>query len=212
MKTKKLTTIAVLCAMALIVNLLIRFPLVPSAMYLEYSPTDVFIIIAGFIYGPTSAIISSCIVAFLEILYRGGNIVNFIMDIISTCALACTAGYIYKKMHTKNGAFIALTSGTLIMVIAMAIWNYVFYPIYYSMDRNVVVTMLPAISLFNLLKGGLNSALTLFLYKPLVTLFRRTHFVESQSTSKLTLSGMSIIGLFIIITIAIVVLTMQGIL
>ena len=60
--TKKLTTIAILSAMAMVLNLLIQFPIVPAVSFLSYDPKDIIIVIAGFIYGPmTSFIIRNCI-------------------------------------------------------------------------------------------------------------------------------------------------------
>ena len=49
--TKKLTTIAILSAMAMVLNLLIQFPIVPAVSFLSYDPKDIIIVIAGFIYG-----------------------------------------------------------------------------------------------------------------------------------------------------------------
>ena len=53
--TKKLTTIAILSAMAMVLNLLIHFPLVPAVSFLSYDPKDIIIVIAGFIYGPMTS-------------------------------------------------------------------------------------------------------------------------------------------------------------
>ncbi len=47
--TKKLTTIAILSAMAMVLNLLIQFPIVPAVSFLSYDPKDIIIVIAGFI-------------------------------------------------------------------------------------------------------------------------------------------------------------------
>ena len=52
MSTKKITTVGMLCAMAMIVNVLISFPIVPAVSFLRYDPKDILIVIGGFIYGP----------------------------------------------------------------------------------------------------------------------------------------------------------------
>ena len=44
--------------------------------------------------------------------------------------------------------------------------------------------LLPMFLPFNLLKGGLNSAIVLMLYKPLVTALRKTGLVEMGSSAK----------------------------
>ena len=74
--TKKITTIGMLCALALIVNVLIHFPLVPAVSFLSYDPKDIIIVIGGFIYGPLSALVMSVITSFLEIMYRGGTLLD----------------------------------------------------------------------------------------------------------------------------------------
>ena len=47
MSTKKITTVGMLCAMAMIVNVLISFPIVPAVSFLRYDPKDILIVIGG---------------------------------------------------------------------------------------------------------------------------------------------------------------------
>ena len=211
MSTKKISTIGVLCAMALVMNLLIHFPLVPAVPFLSYDPKDVVIVIAGFIYGPLAALLMSAICSTLELFYRAGTILDLVMDMISTCSFACTAAWLYKRNHTKKGALIGLLSGVTVNILCMLIWNYIVDPIYFQMERSAVVAMLPAIGLFNLLKSGMNSGLTLFLYKPVVSILRRSSLVEKHEETEKKNASMLILGLFIIATVVCVVLSMQGI-
>ena len=181
MSTKKITTVGMLCAMAMVVNLIIHFPIVPSVSFLNYDPKDIIIVIGGFIYGPFVCFIMSAITSVLEIMFRGGTILDILMNMISTCTFALTAAYFYQKNHTKKGAVIGLTLGIIGCTISMLVWNYIVDPIYFQMPREAVVAMLPAIGLFNVIKSGLNMAVTLFLYKPIVTILRNTNFVEKNS-------------------------------
>ena len=87
--TKELTTIAILSAMAMVLNLLIQFPIVPAVSFLSYDPKDIIIVIAGFIYGPMTSFIMSLLCSFLEIVFRGGNLLDVLMNVISTCTFAC---------------------------------------------------------------------------------------------------------------------------
>ena len=41
MSTKKITTVGMLCAMAMIVNVFISFPIVPAVSFLRYDPKDI---------------------------------------------------------------------------------------------------------------------------------------------------------------------------
>ncbi len=213
MTTKKITTLGMLCALAVIVNLLIHFPLIPSVEFLSYDAKDVIIVIGGFIYGAGSAFIMSVITSLLEIMYRGGNLLDVLMNVISTCTFACVAAWIYKRDHTRKGAFIGLGAGIVCCVLSMLLWNYIVTPIYFGMPREAVVSILiPGILPFNLLKCGLNTGLTLFLYKPIVGVFRRTSLVEHSSGGDHAITkGTVLIGLFICASVICFILGFQGI-
>lgn len=210
MSVKKIATIGVLCAMAMVVNVLIHFPIVPAASFMNYDPKDIVIVTGGFIMGPMAVVIMSSICSVLELMIRGGTIIDLIMNIFSTCAFACTAALIYQKKHTKKGALLGLLSGVLVSVVVMMLWNYIVTPIYYQMPREAVIAMLPAIFLFNILKYGLNAALTLALYKPLVTILRRSSLVEKHGNDKKSGKGMLLLGLFLAVTILCIVLSLKG--
>ena len=213
MTTKKITTLGMLCALAVIVNLLIHFPLIPSVEFLSYDAKDVIIVIGGFIYGPGSAFIMSVITSLLEIMYRGGNLLDVLMNVISTCTFACVAAWIYKRDHTREGAFIGLGAGIVCCVLSKLLWNYIVTPIYFGMPREAVVSILiPGILPFNLLKCGLNTGLTLFLNKPIVGVFRRTSLVEHSSGGDHAITkGTVLIGLFICASVICFILGFQGI-
>lgn len=211
--TKKITTIGMLCALALIVNVLIHFPLVPAVSFLSYDPKDIIIVIGGFIYGPLSALVMSVITSFLEIMYRGGTLLDVLMNVISTCTFACTAAWIYKQKHTRQGALCGFLAGTICCALSMMLWNYIVTPIYFGMPREAVAAMLiPGILPFNVLKCAMNAGITLFLYKPMVTMFRRGNLVEKSRSGQNAAfgGGMIIIGAFIVITAVFFIFCYQG--
>lgn len=211
MSTKKITTVGMLCAMAVIANFIIHFPIIPAVSFLKYDPKDIIIVIAGFIFGPLTTLIMSAITSVLEIMYRGGTILDVLMNMISTCTFAITASYVYKRNHTKKGAIIGLTLGVIACTISMLIWNYVVDPIYFQMPRSAVIVMLPAIGLFNVIKCGLNMAITLFLYKPIVTILRNTNLVEKNSQTASLSHDIMILAAFILLTAIVLTLSFQGI-
>ncbi|MBQ4343720.1 MAG: ECF transporter S component, partial [Erysipelotrichaceae bacterium] len=122
-----------------------------------------------------------------------------------------TAALIYRKNHTKNGAVLGLGAGVIVTVAVMMVWNYIVTPIYYGMPREAVVAlMIPGLLPFNLLKYGLNAGITLVLYKPIVNVLRRFKMVESGSGKAGKQKGMLMLGLFIVLSLAGVILAMQG--
>lgn len=214
-KTKKITLIAMLCAISYVVMLVGRIPVV---LFLKYDPKDVIIALGGFIFGPMVSFIISAIVSFIEFFTVSDNgIIGLIMNVLSTAAFACTAALIYKKKHTIHGAVIGLVTGTLAMVAAMLLWNYLVTPIYMGAPREQVAAMLlPVFLPFNLMKGGLNSAFTFLIYKPVVTGLRKAGLIEestkSQGGNKKTAPiGYIILSVVVIITCVLFILTKQGI-
>lgn len=209
---KKITTIGMLCAMAMGVNLLISFPMIPSVAFLKYDPKDIIIVMGGFIFGPMTALIMSTICAVLEILFRGGTILDILMNIISTSSFACTAAFLYKKNHSRRGAVIGLVFGALLSTASMLLWNYIITPIYFSMPREEVVKLLlPGILPFNLLKTGLNASITFVFYKGVVKALRKANLVESNDHETKLSAGLIIFAVFICVSIVCIILAMQKI-
>ena len=161
-KTKKLTTVAMLCAITYVVMAVGRIPIV---LFLKYDPSDVIVTLGGFIWGPMTSCIVSVVVAVIEMItVSGTGILGCIMNIVQTLSFACTAAVIYKKKHTLSGAVIGLVSGWIISVFVMLLWNYLVTPLYMGYSREVVAEMLlPVFLPFNLLKGGLNASITFLL-------------------------------------------------
>ncbi len=183
--TKKLVLIAMLSALAYLLVALIRIPIMPVLPFLKYEPKDVVITVGGFILGPWAAFLSSLLVSFLEMVtVSDTGPIGMVMNLLSTCCFACTAAFIYKKKHTLGGAVLGLTAGSILMISAMLLWNWLITPLYMGVDRSYIQGLLiPAFLPFNALKAGLNTALTIALYKPLVTALRKTRLLEPADAS-----------------------------
>jgi riboflavin transporter FmnP len=166
---KKMANIAVLSALGIVFMLLLRFPLIPSAAYLEYDPADIPILIGGFMYGPIEGIIITIIVAFIQAVSvsAGSGWVGFIMHVIASGTLVLVASLIYKKIHTYKGAIISLIAGSISMILVMIPANLYFSPKFGIPYEAVKASLLVAVVPFNILKSVINSVLTMLLYKPL---------------------------------------------
>ena len=120
-----------------------------------------------------------------------------------------------KKKRTLSGAVIGLVSGTLIMTLAMLLWNYLITPIYMGYPREAVAELLlPVFLPFNLVKGGLNTAITLLLYKPVVTALRRAKLIDVSSenhTEKKSKIGIILVALLLLATCVFFVLVLKGV-
>ena len=184
-RTKNMTTMAMLAALAFLVMLVGRIPMVAAAPFLKYDPKDVIIIIGGFIFGPFAAFMISLVVSIIEMLtVSETGPIGAIMNLLSTCSFACLASVIYKKKHSIKGAVVGLVSGIALMVVVMLAWNYLLTPIYMGYPREAVAAMLlPVFLPFNLIKGGLNAGITLLIYKPVVMTLRKAGLAPKSTAA-----------------------------
>lgn len=213
-KIKRMTSVAMLVAIAYIMSMFARVPVV---LFLKYDPKDIVITLGGLIWGPLTSAVVSVIVSLIEMVtVSETGIWGCIMNIISTCSFACVASFVYKRKRTLSGAVAGLLSGVASMAVIMLAWNYLITPIYMGYPREAVAKLLiPAFLPFNLIKGGLNAALTFMLYKPIMKALRKARFVDgvpnvSEPTAKPYLLWIMCVAVAIVCVLAI--LFMNGIL
>lgn len=218
-RVKKITYIAALSAIAFIVMLLgkvLSITIIPAVAFLTYDPKDIVLVLGGLMFGPIASLISSIIVSFFEMLtVSGTGPIGAIMNIISSCAFACTAAILYKKFHTFKGAIVSLISGALVQCVIMMLWNYLITPLYMGVPREAVVALLlPGFLPFNLIKSGLNAALAFLLYKPIVGTLRKSGILEgSQMQGKTSRHiGVIAIALLVILTCVMIMLVINKVL
>ena len=211
MKTdvKKMVLTAMLAAVAYILVCFIRIPVV---LFLSYEPKDVVITIGGFLLGPMTAFLASLVVSLVDMVtISDTGIIGCVMNLLSTCGFACTAALIYKKRHDLTGAIIGLVAGSLLMTAAMLLWNWLITPMYMGQPREAIeALLLPAFLPFNLLKAGFNTALTLLLYKPLVSALRHTGLVSGVAVKRQSKLGIYLLGAVLLITCILLLLVLQG--
>jgi riboflavin transporter FmnP len=164
---KEMVTMAVLSALSIVFMLLVRIPIIPAAPYLIYEPADVPILIGTFLFGPVAGLAATFVVSAIQAtLLSTDGWIGFVMHIVATGAFVITAGFIYKKFHNIKGAISALIAGTLAMTLVMIPTNLIIQPNFYGVPYDAVVKMIvPALVPFNLLKAGINSVITVFIYK-----------------------------------------------
>ncbi|WP_297722443.1 ECF transporter S component [Intestinimonas sp.] len=210
--TKTITTLAMLSAIAFVVMLLSK--LLPSVNgFLDFDFKDVVICIGGFVFGPMASASMAIVVAFVEMItISHTGLIGFVMNALATCAFCCTATFIYKKRHTMAGAVLGLAAGTAALTVIMLLWNYFLTPIYQGMPREAIADMLVPIFLpFNLVKGGMNMAATLLLYKPVVTALRRSGLIApsaSDQPSRRSSAGFLLFSLVLLATFVLLALVL----
>lgn len=162
---RRLTITAVLTAISILL-ILFNFPILPMVSFLRFDFANIPILIVTFAFGPVYGVISTIITAIFQATFLSADgWFGGLMHIFSTGSLIITAGLIYKHKKTRKMAALALACGSAAMVIAMVAFNLIFDPFLYHLETEVVVSLLPYIALFNLIKAGCNAIITFIIYK-----------------------------------------------
>ena len=174
MNVKKLSILAMFIALGYLCLFVFRF----KVTFLTLDFKDVFITMAGFVYGPIAALAVALTETLLELAtISDTGFWGALMNFVGSAAFAVTASLIYKFNKTFKGAVILIT------------------PIYAHTDAKTVVSMIPKLLLpFNLIKGMLNASIAFILYKPLSQALRATGMLPKSSAS-FSMNRRSLFGL-----------------
>ena len=197
-RTKKLIQIAMLSAVALVIYYLdFPVPLMPPFIKLDLS--NVVCLFAGFTTGPIGGLLVCFIKNIIHTAIKGlGTTMGIgdIFDFVTSAVFTLTASLIYRKNHTKQGAVIGCTIGTVVFsLISLPLNYFIVYPIYakafggmeaimsaYQKILPSVGNIFSALCIFNLpftfIKGILCAVVTIIIYKPLITALRKAHIVD----------------------------------
>ena len=177
---QKIVGIATFSALAFVVSLLVRFPV----MFLTFDAKDAVITLAGFIFGPISALITSLLAATIELSISDTGIYGFIMNFASSATFSFIASLIYKQKRTYLGSILAFYTASACLVAVMIVLNIFVTPFYMGVPRSVVIDYIPSLFLpFNGAKALMNSAIAMLLYKPVITALRRARLIKTADTS-----------------------------
>ncbi len=165
--TVKLAKMGLLVAISIVLVYFIHFPIFPPVAFLEYDPADISILLGTFAFGPLAGLLMTIVTAVIQGLTvsSGSGVYGILMHIIATGTYVLVAGNIYRIKKTKKGAVIALICGTISWVVVMFFANLIITPLFMGVTKDVVMDLMVFILAFNLIKAGVNSIITFFLYK-----------------------------------------------
>ena len=212
-RTKQLTLMAMLAAMAYVAMLITR-PLPKVSGFLSYDLKDVVIAIAGFQLGAIPALTITLVVSLIEMVtVSTTGPIGLLMNLLSTAAFALPPALMYRRDHSLKGAALGLCMGVVLMTAMMLAWNYIVTPMYMGVPRNVVAGMLlPTFLPFNLVKGGLNAGITMLLYKPLSSALKRAGLTpagDSDSQPRRFNPMVTLISALVVVTCVVVFVLMS---
>ena len=180
----RLVKLALLAAVAVILVLLIHFPIIPQLSFLEYDMADVLILIGTFLYGPFWGLLLTLVVCVLQgiTVSSESGVIGILMHFIATGGFVLVAGLIYRgERRTLKYAIIALIAGACTMVALMVPLNYWISPMFiaseefpYAAAQSTIWSMMWLFVAFNAIKAFGNALLTFLLYKAVGSVLKKT--------------------------------------
>ena len=160
---------------ALLIRLSFSFPIFPAVAFLEYDPADIPILIGTFAFGPVVGLILTVVTAVVQGLTvsAASGLYGILMHVIATGVLVVAAGSIYRHKKTRTMAVVALLCGMAAMAVVMMGANMVITPIFMGVPASAVWSLMPFIVGFNVIKAGINGAVTFVLYKRIANFLRK---------------------------------------
>lgn len=162
--TRQLVTMALMCAIGTLLSF-IEFPLLPGVTWLKFDASNMTAMVAGFAYGPAGGVAVGIVTAIIHGLLMA-DFTGALMNILVVTCFVLPAALIYKKKRTYKFAIIGLVFSIIAGVIGSIIGNLLLTPSWLGVPFDAVVALIiPVLIPFNLLKGLLNSVITLIVYK-----------------------------------------------
>lgn len=168
--TLKISILATLCALSVVLATVVRFPLFPSAPYLEFDAGDVAILVGTFMYGPLSGVLITLIVSLIQgvTVSAASGLWGILMHFVSTSFFCIVCGYIYHRRANRIILATALLTGVVFTTILMIPLNLIITPLYTGAPQSFVASILiPTIIPFNLIKFAINAILAFGLWSVL---------------------------------------------
>ncbi len=180
-KVKRLTIIALFCAMAFIVSLI--FPI--KVMFLTLDFKDTISTICGMFFGPVSGLFCAVVVPFIEFLYSDTGVYGLIMNLLSSITFVGVSTLIYKYKKTLWGAVAGLATAACATVAVMLLANLFITPYYMGVTQGAVIELIPKVIFpFNLVKSILNASIAMLIYKPISKVLKRMGITKSFTSAK----------------------------
>ena len=176
-KLKRLTIIALFCAMAFIVSIILPI----KVMFLTLDFKDTISTICGMFFGPLAGLFCAIGVPFIEFLYSDTGVYGLIMNLLSSIAFVGVSTLIYKHKKTIWGAVIGLATAVCATVAVMLVANLFITPYYMGVTQDTVIGLIPKLIFpFNLVKSILNASMVMLIYKPVSKILKRMGLSKSK--------------------------------
>jgi len=149
----KLTIMALLTAIAIVIVIPFNPSIFAAAPWMEYDMADVPVLLATFALGPIAGLEVLAAVSLLQAFLLGGNgLVGAVMHFLASGTFILVAYFIYNKGRSIKSMLLGLLLGTLAMAAMMVPLNLIITVNFYGQPIETVKAMLiPIIIPFNLI-------------------------------------------------------------
>ena len=174
-KSNLVVKVGVFSAIAFVLQILgSAFPIKVGG-FLEIEFSDLPAIIVSFAMGPLAGVLVEFFKNALHCLMSATGFVGEFANFVINGSYVLICGLVYRKLRTKKGAVIALSLGTLALVVAGFFINlYVMLPLYMPSSplEQKLMLVLGTIIPFNFVKGIVQGVVTMVIYKKLSPLLK----------------------------------------
>lgn len=174
-RTIKMVKMGAMVAISVVLVYLVHFPIFPAVSFLEYDPADIPILIGTFTFGPLVGLVLTVVTSVVQGLTvsASSGLYGILMHVIATGVLVVVSGTIYSRKKTRTTAVVGLVCGMAAMAVVMMGANMVITPLFMGVPASAVWQLMPFIVGFNVIKAGINGAVTFVLYKRIANFLRR---------------------------------------
>lgn len=194
LSTRMITVVGMFSAIAAVLMLFeIPLPFAPSFYKLDFSELPA--LIGAFAFGPVAGVLIEFIKIVLKLLIKGtstafvGELANFVVG----CSFILPASIIYEIKKNKKSALVGCVVGTVILTFVGTSFNAVYllpkFAELFGMPLDVIIGMgteinpnitnissfvIFAVAPLNIIKGVLNSVVTILIYKKLSPILKKS--------------------------------------
>lgn len=185
-RVHKMVAVAMLAAIAFVLQM-ISFPVIPAFSFMKVDFSDIPVMIGMFLYGPVTGITTAFVRSLVHLLATGfspDNLVGDIASFFATTLFTMPMYYFFRHGGSQlKNKILGVGTGIISMTTFMSIANYfVITPLYLKvlgLDAMQMLGMplmnyvLIGVVPFNLIKGGIVSAVFLVLHAKLLPWLRK---------------------------------------
>ena len=187
--TKNVAGMAVFSALSFVVYLL-ELPIFAGtpASFLELDFSNVFVMLAGFMYGPIPAVIVTVIKECIHILVGTTGGVGELANVIITTSFVLVPSIVYRYKKGFKTVILTLAIACIIQTaISLVVNKYINFPFFMGsvpfvpnqVSENAFSALWTYVLAFNLIKSSVISIVTILVYKKVSYLFKRINLQNS---------------------------------